>query len=157
MHDFSNRPNSVYEKVKPLNFKYKSDSISINYKSTQFDLELDESNKFKFKFEFVIYRENGTSTTIIANNKTIEHFDIKNSLKNGGYTKYNCDGTLMVKGIYGIVEKFFDDTISTIDSETYEEKIEIRKGLIPIEKKKGVLSYYTSDGVLEKEKDFGDF
>ena len=63
----------------------------------------------------------------------------------------------MVKGIYGIVEKFFDDTISTIDSETYEEKIEIRKGLIPIEKKKGVLSYYTSDGVLEKEKDFGDF
>ena len=56
LHDFSTRPNSVYEKIKPLNFNYKSDSISINYKSNEFDLELGESAKFKFEFKYVIYR-----------------------------------------------------------------------------------------------------
>ena len=72
--------------------------------------------------------------------------------KSGKYIEQTCEGTLILKGEYCLIDTLFRDTVTTFSPETYEEMVAVTEHHA-ISHRSGKWKYYNEKGeFLRKEK-----
>lgn len=150
-------PEDISKKNHVGDFKFEIPHSSLSLYANTRTQGATGSRKIKRRLNYGVSfsDHDGKERKLFFSRNKLRREERKDGLRNGLYEEKQCNGGWLVKGQYCQIDSFYRDTVVTINTETYEEVIQITENN-KAEKKHGIWQYYDAQGILVKEEDYGN-